>query len=200
MARVSIPNPCGEDWNKMTPTERGAFCGKCQIDVIDFTNKSNAEIKTILLANKGQHLCGHIKQSQLMRLNGNYTLWEHQSARTFQSKFLWACMIAFGLTLFTGCSSNDMDDVIEVGLIEQIDDTLQKDSADYTLSTELGQISCSDDNSGEYSLSTEVKGRFVSGEDSDCKDDIQINGEINLDDDVLIDGLMEIEPLKPDEN
>ncbi|MBN4072576.1 hypothetical protein JYT74_00920 [Crocinitomix catalasitica] len=47
MKKVSIPDPCHEDWDKMTPTEKGTFCGKCQIDVIDFTTKSSHEVKTM---------------------------------------------------------------------------------------------------------------------------------------------------------
>jgi len=41
---ISIPDPCSEDFTKMTPTERGAFCSKCQIDTFDFRNVSNNDI------------------------------------------------------------------------------------------------------------------------------------------------------------
>ena len=40
----SIPNPCSEDWNTMTPDDNGRFCGSCQKVVIDFTTYSTHEI------------------------------------------------------------------------------------------------------------------------------------------------------------
>ena len=32
-----IPNPCHEDWNKMTPEDKGRHCSVCDKVVIDFT-------------------------------------------------------------------------------------------------------------------------------------------------------------------
>ncbi|MGB1103642.1 MAG: hypothetical protein ACPG21_08440 [Crocinitomicaceae bacterium] len=107
MAQLNIPVPCNEDWSKMTPTEKGAFCGKCQIDVKDFTSMSNEDIKDFFIANRGKKTCGHIRKSQLSSFNINYASWENQSQKTFMSKFLWACLIAFGMTLFIGCENTD---------------------------------------------------------------------------------------------
>ncbi|EDM43528.1 hypothetical protein SCB49_00725 [unidentified eubacterium SCB49] len=42
--KISIPEPCHEDWNKMTTTERGAFCKVCTKEVIDFTKKIDEDI------------------------------------------------------------------------------------------------------------------------------------------------------------
>ena len=42
---LEIKEPCHENWNEFTPTQKGAFCDKCQIDVIDFSQKSNQELK-----------------------------------------------------------------------------------------------------------------------------------------------------------
>ena len=91
----------------MTPTEQGAFCQKCAIDVIDFTQKTPNEVKAILRANKGKHLCGHFGVKQLEMLNSDdYTFWQGQSTKTFQSKFVCALVLVFGLTLFS-CSKNE---------------------------------------------------------------------------------------------
>jgi hypothetical protein len=121
MPQLSIPVPCHEDWNEMTPTQKGAFCQKCQVDVMDFTDKSNEEIKAFFQANHGKKTCGHIRQSQLTRFNHNYANWENQSQQTFWSKFLWACLIVFGMTLFTGCESFQ-DEPIDVGEMEYVHD------------------------------------------------------------------------------
>lgn len=106
MSKISIPEPCHENWAEFTPTEKGAFCGSCQIDVVDFSNKSPNEIKSILKENAGKHMCGRFKKTQLVELNDDFFAWQNQSARSFQSKFLYACLIVFGMTLFTGCESN----------------------------------------------------------------------------------------------
>lgn len=103
---VNIPQPCHENWAEMSPTQKGAFCQKCAVDVIDFSKKSAEEVKETLLNNSGKHLCGRFRKSQLHELNSDYTIWKNQGKRTFQSKFMWACLLAFGMTLFTGCDWN----------------------------------------------------------------------------------------------
>lgn len=131
--KVSIPTPCNENWKEMTPTQRGAFCQKCAIDVVDFSNKSAEEIRSTLKENIGKHLCGRFKKSQLEELSQAYHLWENQSKRTFQSKFLWACMLAFGLTLFASCdTSNAQTPPLqpENFVPELYSDTTKKDSTD----------------------------------------------------------------------
>lgn len=100
---LSIPKPCHENWAEFTPTEKGAFCGSCKIDVVDFSNKSPNEIKAILAENSGKHLCGRFKKSQITAINHDYTEWKNQSKQTFQSKFLYACLIVFGMSLFNSC-------------------------------------------------------------------------------------------------
>jgi hypothetical protein len=115
MKNISIPEPCHENWADFTPTQKGAFCGSCQIDVIDFSTKTPNEVKSILLENSGKHLCGRFKKSQLLELNDDFGAWQNQSVKSFQSKFLYACLIVFGMTLFTGCSLNNqhiMGDVV----------------------------------------------------------------------------------------
>ncbi|MBK6951022.1 MAG: T9SS type A sorting domain-containing protein [Crocinitomicaceae bacterium] len=106
MQRISINQPCHENWSAMTPSEQGAFCGKCQIDVIDFSGKTPEDVKQILEANVGKHLCGRFKKTQLDDLNATYADWDNQTAKTFQSKFLYACLIVFGMTLFS-CNTPD---------------------------------------------------------------------------------------------
>ena len=63
--KISIPKPCHQDWNTMTPNEQGSFCGKCCKTVIDFSNKSNSEIKTILSEQADKKVCGRFMSNQL---------------------------------------------------------------------------------------------------------------------------------------
>lgn len=61
---LSVPSPCSEDWNSFTPTETGGFCGRCQKNVIDFTNATDDEI-IAFISKKPKHACGRFKSSQL---------------------------------------------------------------------------------------------------------------------------------------
>lgn len=62
---ITIPEPCHEDWAKMTPTEKGKFCGVCSKEVFDFTKSTDEELIKTLEA--GKNLCGRFKNSQLDR-------------------------------------------------------------------------------------------------------------------------------------
>ena len=114
---IHIPDPCNEDFSKMTPTERGAFCQKCSIDTFDFRNMSTDQINHILLKNKGEHVCGQISTAQLNALNAGYQDWKNQSKKTFQSKFVLALVVVFGLTLFA-CQEEEKQIIEEVNQIE----------------------------------------------------------------------------------
>lgn len=45
---IRIPEPCNEDWGRMTPEQRGRFCGACQKKVHDLSSMSEKEAKTVL--------------------------------------------------------------------------------------------------------------------------------------------------------
>ncbi|WP_394974215.1 carboxypeptidase-like regulatory domain-containing protein [uncultured Croceitalea sp.] len=61
--KITIPEPCSEDWNKMSPTQKGAFCKSCAKEVIDFTNTTNRELARKIA--KGDNICGRFKPEQL---------------------------------------------------------------------------------------------------------------------------------------
>ncbi|WP_460617085.1 peptidase associated/transthyretin-like domain-containing protein [Hymenobacter ruber] len=54
---ISIPKPCAESWDAMTPTAAGRQCGRCQTEVVDFTRMSQAEILAFMAGRKGQRVC-----------------------------------------------------------------------------------------------------------------------------------------------
>lgn len=61
-----IPEPCAESWDAMTPTGLGRHCAACQKTVVDFTQKSDAEILAYL-ANAAGETCGRLGSDQLNR-------------------------------------------------------------------------------------------------------------------------------------
>jgi hypothetical protein len=63
--KIHIPEPCHEDWDKMTSNEQGAFCKVCAKTVVDFSVKTNDEIQNYLLQNEGKNVCGRFLSSQL---------------------------------------------------------------------------------------------------------------------------------------
>ncbi|MES2590798.1 MAG: hypothetical protein V4608_02850 [Bacteroidota bacterium] len=107
-AQISIPKPCHEDWNKMTPNEKGSFCSKCSKTVIDFTKKTADEIAAIL-ESSGKKICGRFRNEQLDQtypLSGlNSSINFSLRRMTFSNAFVVVLFIVFGTTLFS-CQSH----------------------------------------------------------------------------------------------
>ena len=61
---ISVPTPCHEKWQDMTPAEKGRFCFMCQKNVRDFTKSSDREIAEAI---KEPKTCGRFLSSQLER-------------------------------------------------------------------------------------------------------------------------------------
>lgn len=63
--QISIPKPCHEDWDAMTPGDRGRHCGQCSKMVMDFTDWTIEEISAYLYAQRHQSVCGRFRDDQL---------------------------------------------------------------------------------------------------------------------------------------
>lgn len=66
---IAINKPCQEDWNKMTPNDKGAFCAICTKDVMDFSKKTVQEIKDFFAKPINGKVCGRFKEEQLEEIS-----------------------------------------------------------------------------------------------------------------------------------
>lgn len=65
MKNLFIPEPCSENWESMSPQEKGRFCSVCNKCVIDFTQKQSQEIQQIIEERKEEQICGRFYNYQL---------------------------------------------------------------------------------------------------------------------------------------
>jgi hypothetical protein len=63
---LRIASPCHESWAAMTPTSTGRHCAACQKTVVDFSQKTDAEILAALRQATGE-TCGRLRADQLGR-------------------------------------------------------------------------------------------------------------------------------------
>jgi hypothetical protein len=97
--KINILEPCNEDWNKMTPTENGRFCGSCTKNIVDFTTMLPDDIKAYFLEHN--NICGRFKKSQLDTLTIQIPSRVLYSQTQYHKIFLLALFVAMGTTIFS---------------------------------------------------------------------------------------------------
>ncbi len=105
---ISIPEPCHEDWAKMTATEKGKFCSVCTKEVVDLTTKTDEELVKILTTSK--NACGRVKKSQL---NRELKL-ERKSGQSFAP---FAASMLLPLTLFSNNPNSENNSLSEKTMV-----------------------------------------------------------------------------------
>ncbi len=55
--RPLVPNPCHEDWDLLSPEDRGHFCTVCETKVWDLSGLTKEEAEAFLRAREGEDLC-----------------------------------------------------------------------------------------------------------------------------------------------
>lgn len=119
MYKISIPKPCHEDWNTMTPTDKGKFCSACAKNVIDFTNMSDTEIKNYLITKKEERVCGHFRKQQLDTITIEIPRQVLFSQTQFRKIFLLALLFTMGTTLLSCADEAGNKQKIENVVIEK---------------------------------------------------------------------------------
>lgn len=122
--KITIPNPCHENWDEMLPESQGKHCLVCQKTVVDFTGWEPAAISGYLKEKAGQKLCGRFKTSQLEQsAEISHTDWiKHiaQSGMSFIKKIAAVVIIVFGVS-----ASSCNDDKAATGDVRPATDTIE---------------------------------------------------------------------------
>ncbi len=128
--RISIPRPCHEDWNAMTPNEQGRFCGQCAKTVTDFTGMAALEIQSYLLENSGTNVCGRLKSSQLDTVTIAIPERALYTQTKFRNIFLLALLVTMGTTLFSCNNGQTIGDVtiVETDTVTAARDSIKNDT------------------------------------------------------------------------
>lgn len=129
MKNLRIPNPCSENWETMSPQEKGRFCSVCNKCVIDFTQKQPQEIVRIIDEKKDEEVCGRFYKHQL-----NKGVEQSERLRTqffafipsyFQNNKI--TLAVFSLILFlAGCSKPKEEVYATTGLVMIEEDSIPK--------------------------------------------------------------------------
>lgn len=65
--QLAIPQPCAESWAAMTPATSGRHCAACTKTVVNFTQKSDADLLAYFRQASQASVCGRFRASQLGR-------------------------------------------------------------------------------------------------------------------------------------
>jgi hypothetical protein len=117
--KISINTPCHENWDGMTPNEKGAFCLSCQKNVVDFSKKTITEIKDFFKhVPERESVCGRFEEDQLTEMTFDHFYHQFRGWKYFQKAAVIAFFI-FGFSLF-GCSQNNNDHHIKMGKVAYV--------------------------------------------------------------------------------
>lgn len=126
--KITIPKPCHEKWNEMTPKDKGRFCSSCSKTVVDFTKKSTNEITNYIIENRNQQVCGHFYKKQLDTITIEIPKTAFQQPLNFQKLFILTLFFVMGTTLFS-CQYADgkkqkIENVIIIDTMNKIEEKI----------------------------------------------------------------------------
>jgi CarboxypepD_reg-like domain/Secretion system C-terminal sorting domain len=65
--QLTIPAPCHENWEAMTPVDQGRFCAACQKKVVDFSSMNDRQVTQFFKNASATSVCGRFMPDQLQR-------------------------------------------------------------------------------------------------------------------------------------
>ncbi|SKA21191.1 hypothetical protein SAMN04488128_1021603 [Chitinophaga eiseniae] len=124
---LSVPTPCGENWDQMTNTAAGKHCDSCAKTVIDFSFMTDAEIFAVISNSRGK-ICGHFQDNQLnRRINPPVS-----PRKNFLPALLLTAGLITGIANHSYAEARDLEQV-EILLAPLPEDTLTKPMKTYDL-------------------------------------------------------------------
>lgn len=134
--QFSIPKPCHENWNAMTPDSQGRFCGQCAKTVVDFTGMTTSQIQQHLITNSSNRICGRFTEEQLepVTITIPETILFRQTQ--FHKMFLLALLLCMGATLLS-CNGRTVKGEVETA---QGKDTIVKTDSVMHLQGEIAPV------------------------------------------------------------
>ena len=135
--KITIAEPCHENWNQMTPDQTGRFCNSCVKSVVDFTNMKAQQIQEYFIKNQGQSVCGRFKNEQINTFDIQIPQSVLNRKLPFHKAFILALFIAMGSSLF---SCKNHDDAM-LGEVTVVQDTVKHEPKDTITEKEiLGKV------------------------------------------------------------
>jgi hypothetical protein len=153
---ISIPKPCGENWNNFSPKENGRHCSSCNKVVVDFTKMSDRQILEFL-EHKKSNTCGRFRHDQMKtydvssapKINQGFT-------------FLKAGLMSMVFALIS--KEADSQEIVARASTTQVHDQGQRDSYSIksnSLQVVQGIVTSSEDNSPLPGVSVIIKGTTI---------------------------------------
>ena len=121
--KLSIPTPCHESWEGMTPNAQGKFCSHCQKTVTDFTGMTAEQINTYMLLNTGKKVCGRFEKKQLENIVIQIPAKVMYSQTSFRKVFMLALLVVMGTTLLSCADDFGNKQPIEQVVVTGLDST-----------------------------------------------------------------------------
>jgi hypothetical protein len=116
--RITVPEPCRENWHNMTPKEQGRFCGSCKKIVVDFSTMNDREILDYFAKAAGRPTCGRFAIDQLNRKIEPATI-----NRRLSPAYVWNLLLATAL-FFESCNSTTTGEprILEKPVIQKVEE------------------------------------------------------------------------------
>lgn len=92
--RISVKEPCSEKFENFSATANGGFCDSCQLEVIDFTTKTNEKLIEYFSGTK-EKTCGRFNKSQLK---------DYQTNQPISTSFISKGIAAMSFSLLSLCA------------------------------------------------------------------------------------------------
>ncbi|TZF99069.1 TonB-dependent receptor plug domain-containing protein (plasmid) [Chryseobacterium panacisoli] len=118
--KITIPKPCHENWNTMTPDEKGRFCAVCSKTVRDFRKAPDDDIIDVF-SKTSEEICGNFNPSQLNReLHYSYI-------NTLFVKFAVGAILTTGGIVSVNAQQNKTCDTLKTEEVKEIVFSTQRD-------------------------------------------------------------------------